>query len=229
MTIGTISAAYIVAAILFIMSLAGLSNQETSSRGNWYGIIGMTIAILATIMNPAVTGYGWLILAMLIGGSIGAYMASKVEMTQMPELVAILHSFVGLAAVLVGFASYFDPTLHLQGTEKTIHNVEVYLGILIGAVTFTGSVVAFGKLSGKIGSKPLLLPSRHLLNLGILVICILLGAWFLGAGKSAGTIALVLMTLFAFAFGVHMVMAIGGADMPVVISMLNSYLSLIHI
>ena len=223
MTIGTISAAYIVAAILFIMSLAGLSNQETSSRGNWYGIIGMTIAILATIMNPAVTGYGWLILAMLIGGSIGAYMASKVEMTQMPELVAILHSFVGLAAVLVGFASYFDPTLHLQGTEKTIHNVEVYLGILIGAVTFTGSVVAFGKLSGKIGSKPLLLPSRHLLNLGILVICILLGAWFLGAGKSAGTIALVLMTLFAFAFGVHMVMAIGGADMPVVISMLNSY------
>jgi len=218
-----ISAAYIAAAILFILSLSGLSNQETAKRGNWYGIIGMAIAVIATILNPAVTGYGWLIIAIVIGGAIGSRMAAKVEMTQMPELVAILHSFVGLAAVLVGFATYFDPTLHLVGTERTIHNVEIYLGILIGAVTFTGSVVAFGKLSGKIGSKPLLLPSRHMLNLGLLVASIIIGNWFLGADHGAGTIWLVIMTLLAFAFGVHMVMAIGGADMPVVISMLNSY------
>lgn len=218
-----ISAAYIAAAILFILSLAGLSNQETAKRGNWYGIIGMAIAVIATILNPAVNAYGWLIVAIVIGGTVGARMAAKVEMTQMPELVAILHSFVGLAAVLVGFATYFDPTLHLVGTERTIHNVEIYLGILIGAVTFTGSVVAFGKLSGKIGSKPLLLPSRHLLNLGLLIASILIGNWFLGADHGDGTIWLVIMTILAFAFGVHMVMAIGGADMPVVISMLNSY------
>jgi len=218
-----ISAAYIAAAILFILSLSGLSNQETAKRGNWYGIVGMAIAIFATILNPAVNGYGWLIIAILIGGTIGSRMAAKVEMTQMPELVAILHSFVGLAAVLVGFATYFDPTTHFVGTERTIHNVEIYLGILIGAVTFTGSVVAFGKLSGKIGSKPLMLPNRHMLNLGLLVASIVIGNWFLGADHGAGTFWLVVMTILAFAFGVHMVMAIGGADMPVVISMLNSY------
>jgi len=223
MTSGAISAAYIAAAILFILSLSGLSNQETSKRGNWYGIIGMTIAIVATILNKQVDAYGWLILAMVIGGGIGVRLAQRVEMTQMPELVAILHSFVGMAAVLVGFASYYDPNMHHVGAAQTIHNVEIYLGILIGAVTFTGSVVAFGKLSGKIGSKPLLLPNRHLLNLGILILCILLGKWFLGSDQGVGTTALILMTLFAFAFGVHMVMAIGGADMPVVISMLNSY------
>jgi len=220
---GTITAAYIAAAILFILSLSGLSAQESSKRGNWYGIIGMAIAIIATILNPNVDSYGWIIIAMAIGGFIGARLAAKVEMTEMPELVAILHSFVGMAAVLVGFASYFDPTTAYVGTAKTIHNVEIYLGILIGAVTFTGSVVAYGKLNGKIGSKPLLLPGRHLLNLGALVLSIIICFWFLGAGHGAGTTALILMTLIAFAFGVHMVMAIGGADMPVVISMLNSY------
>ncbi len=223
MEMGTISAAYIASAILFILSLAGLSNQETSRRGNWYGIIGMAIAIIATILNKNVDAYGWLILAMVIGGGIGARLASRVEMTQMPELVAILHSFVGMAAVLVGFASFFDPANTLVGAAATIHNVEVYLGVLIGAVTFTGSVVAFGKLNGKIGSKPLLLPMRHQLNLGLLGLSILLGWWFLSAGHDGGTLPLVIMTLIAFAFGVHMVMAIGGADMPVVISMLNSY------
>ena len=222
MSMGTISAAYIAAAILFILSLSGLSNQETSKRGNWYGIIGMAIAVFATIMNPNVNSYGWLILAGVIGGTIGARLASKVEMTQMPELIAILHSFVGMAAVLVGFASYFDAPANLHGAAATIHNVEVYLGILIGAVTFTGSVVAFGKLNGKIGSKPLMLPMRHQLNLGMVVLWIIIGSWFLSSGHD-GTFPLILMTLIAFAFGVHMVMAIGGADMPVVISMLNSY------
>lgn len=222
MSMGTISAAYIAAAILFILSLSGLSNQETSKRGNWYGIIGMAIAVFATIMNPNVNSYGWLILAGVIGGTIGARLASKVEMTQMPELIAILHSFVGMAAVLVGFASYFDAPANLYGAAATIHNVEVYLGILIGAVTFTGSVVAFGKLNGKIGSKPLMLPMRHQLNLGMVVLWIIIGSWFLSSGHD-GTFPLILMTLIAFAFGVHMVMAIGGADMPVVISMLNSY------
>jgi NAD(P) transhydrogenase subunit beta len=223
MSMGTISAAYIAAAILFILSLSGLSNQETAKRGNWYGIIGMTIAIVATIMNGSVTSYGWLILAGVIGGTIGARLASKVEMTQMPELIAILHSFVGMAAVLVGFASYFDPVADLYGAAATIHNVEVYLGVLIGAVTFTGSVVAFGKLNGKIGSKPLMLPMRHQLNIGMVVLWLVIGSWFLGAEHGEGTLPLILMTLIAFAFGVHMVMAIGGADMPVVISMLNSY------
>ena len=220
---GTITAAYIAAAILFILSLAGLSHQESSRRGNWYGIIGMTIAVVATVLNPEVDNYSWLIVAMVIGGAIGARLAARVEMTQMPELVAILHSFVGMAAVLVGFGSYFDPAFSFSGTEKTIHNVEVYLGVLIGAVTFTGSVVAFGKLSGKVGSKPLMLPGRHLLNLAILIACVVIGAWFLGADKTSGTIALLIMTALAFLFGIHMVMAIGGADMPVVISMLNSY------
>ncbi|MFT4635982.1 MAG: NAD(P) transhydrogenase subunit beta [Arenicella sp.] len=223
MSMGTISAAYIAAAILFILSLSGLSNQETAKRGNWYGIIGMTIAIVATIMNGSVTSYGWLILAGVIGGTIGARLASKVEMTQMPELIAILHSFVGMAAVLVGFASYFDPVEGLYGAAATIHSVEVYLGVLIGAVTFTGSVVAFGKLNGKIGSKPLMLPMRHQLNIGMVVLWVVIGSWFVGADHGAGTLPLILMTLIAFAFGIHMVMAIGGADMPVVISMLNSY------
>ena len=223
MSMGTITAAYIAAAILFILSLSGLSNQETARRGNWYGIIGMSLAIIAIILNPSVNSYGWLILAMVVGGTIGARLAAKVEMTQMPELIAILHSFVGMAAVLVGFSSYFDPNSSLVGAAKTIHEVEVYLGILIGAVTFTGSVVAFGKLSGRVGSKPLLLPGRHYLNLGALLLSIAIGSWFVGADHTTGTIALILMTVIAFAFGIHMVMAIGGADMPVVISMLNSY------
>ena len=223
MNTGMITAAYIVAAILFILSLSGLSHQESARRGNWFGIAGMAIAIVATVLNSEVTNYALIIAMMLIGGGIGAFMAARVQMTQMPELVAILHSFVGLAAVLVGFASYFDPNVHFEGVEKTIHNVEIYLGILIGAVTFTGSVVAFGKLNGKIGSQPLMLPFRHLLNLGIVVLWILLLFAFLGSGVTFGSLVLVVMTLLALAFGVHMVMAIGGADMPVVISMLNSY------
>lgn len=222
LTMGTINAAYIAAAVLFILSLSGLSNQETARRGNWYGIIGMAIAVIATVLNPNVQSYGWMMLAMLIGGTVGARFAAKVEMTEMPELIAILHSFVGMAAVLVGYASYLDPSLHMVGAAKTIHEVEIYLGILIGAVTFTGSVVAYGKLSGKLSSSALTLPGKHFLNLGILVACILSGWWFVG-DASGGTFALILMTLLAFAFGVHMVMSIGGADMPVVISMLNSY------
>lgn len=220
---GMVTAAYIIAAILFILSLAGLSKQETARRGNLFGIAGMVIAIAATILSDSVTSYGWLIVMMLIGGAIGAYLAGKVQMTQMPELVAILHSFVGLAAVLVGFASYLNPDAHHEGAEATIHNVEIYLGILIGALTFTGSVVAFGKLNGKLSSSPLILPHRHLLNAGIGVVCLLLMFVFLRAGVGLGTTILVVMTLLSFAFGIHMVMAIGGADMPVVISMLNSY------
>ncbi|MEJ2176914.1 MAG: NAD(P)(+) transhydrogenase (Re/Si-specific) subunit beta [Gammaproteobacteria bacterium] len=224
MNTGFIISAYILSSILFILSLGGLSHQETARRGNVYGIIGMTIAIVATLMSDQVGNYTLIIIPMVIGGAIGAYFASRVEMTAMPELVAILHSFVGLAAVLVGFATYIDPDNHFNGVEKTIHDVEIYLGILIGAVTFTGSVIAFGKLRGSIGSKPLTLPGRHWMNLGILVICIILGKVFLNADSTAGGIApLIIMTLLAFAFGVHMVMAIGGADMPVVISMLNSY------
>ncbi len=224
MTEGMITTAYIAASILFILALGGLSNQETARRGNLYGILGMTIALVATIAGAQVTSYGILGTCMVIGAVVGIMVAARVQMTQMPELVAILHSFVGLAAVLVGFASYLDPESHLIGTERTIHEVEIYLGVLIGAVTFTGSVVAFGKLSARITSKPLYLPARHLLNLGLGLACIWLGVGFVGAESTGyGMFALIIMTLIAFAFGVHMVMAIGGADMPVVISMLNSY------
>lgn len=230
---GMVTAAYIIAAILFILSLSGLSKQETARRGNQFGIAGMALAVLATVVGDGVSNYGVLLVTVGIGGAFGAYLARRVEMTQMPELVAILHSFVGLAAVLVGFATYLDPESNYVGTERTIHDVEIYLGILIGALTFTGSVIAFGKLSGKVGSKPLILPGRHMLNIGIGVACAILLFMFLGtapevadaasSGKGAGTAILVIVTLLAFAFGVHMVMAIGGADMPVVISMLNSY------
>ena len=164
-----ISMAYIAAAILFILSLSGLSNQETSRRGNYYGMVGMAIAILATVLNPSFTAYGILIIALVVGGLIGARAAFKVEMTQMPELVAVMHSLVGIAAVLVGYASFMDTTSTLTGSEKTIHEIEIYLGVLIGAVTFSGSVIAFGKLSGKIGGKPMLLPARHWLNLCMLL------------------------------------------------------------
>jgi len=224
MTEGTITVAYIAASILFILALGGLSNQETARKGNVYGMVGMLIAVLATVLGARVTGYGTIIVCMAIGGSIGFYVAKKVEMTQMPELVAILHSFVGLAAVLVGFANYMDETVHFEGVEATIHDIEIYLGVLIGAVTFTGSVIAFGKLKGIVTSKPVLLKGRNALNLSILLLCIWLGASFVGADSpSGGMLPLIFMTIIAFAFGVHMVMAIGGADMPVVISMLNSY------
>lgn len=224
MTSGVVTISYIAASILFILSLGGLSNQETARRGNIYGIVGMAIAILATIFSAHVGGYEKLFPAMLVGLVIGAYIASRVEMTQMPELVAILHSFVGLAAVLVGFASYLDPGSHFEGVEKTIHEVEIYLGIFIGAITFTGSVIAFGKLKGLISGKPLLLPARHWLNLTAILVSVYLGYVFLGsADTQAGMMPLLVMTAIALLIGIHLVMAIGGADMPVVVSMLNSY------
>ena len=215
---------YIIATILFILSLSGLSNHETARKGNYYGMFGMAIAILATALSASVSSYMILIIALLMGGFIGTKAALKVEMTQMPELVAIMHSLVGMAAVLVGYANFMDDSLSLEGVEKTIHEVEIYIGILIGAVTFSGSVIAFGKLSERISGKPLLLPNRHFLNLGLLVSAILLGSWFLSSAETGGgTFPLLLITIVALAFGVHMVMAIGGADLPVVVSMLNSY------
>ncbi len=217
---------YIGATILFILSLGGLSNPETSRRGNLYGIIGMTIAVLATVFGPRVTAAGipWIVGTMVIGGSIGLYAARTVQMTQMPELVALMHSLVGLAAMLVGFASYIDTSTVLSGAEKAVHELEIYIGIYIGAVTFSGSIIAFGKLSGKIGGKPMLLPARHLLNLIGALLVIYFAYDFLQAHTpSDGTLALVVMTVVGLLFGIHMVMAIGGADMPVVVSMLNSY------
>ena len=218
--------AYLGAAILFVLSLGGLSNPETSRRGNLFGMIGMVLAVLATVFGPRVSpaGIAWIVGALVIGGGIGLYAAKTVKMTQMPELVALMHSLVGLAACLVGFASYVDTSLHFQGAEQTIHEVEIYVGILIGAITFSGSLIAFGKLNGKIGGKPVLLPGRHWLNLAALLLAIWFGGRFLDAATpGAGMAALVVMTLIALLFGVHMVMAIGGADMPVVVSMLNSY------
>jgi len=219
---------YIGATILFILSLGGLSNQETALRGNLYGMVGMTIAVLATIFGPQVTGAGipWIIGAMVIGGSIGMYAARTVQMTQMPELVALMHSMVGLAAMLVGFSTFIDPEASkgFTGAAKSIHEMEIYIGILIGAVTFSGSIVAFGKLSGRIGGNPLLLPARHWLNLLGLLVVIWFGREFMNAHSiSEGMMPLIIMTVIALLFGIHMVMAIGGADMPVVVSMLNSY------
>jgi len=225
-TLATVS--YIGATILFILSLGGLSNPETSRRGNLYGIIGMAIAVLATVFGPRVTpaGYAWIIAAMVVGASIGLYAARIVRMTQMPELVALMHSLVGLAAMLVGFANYIDPAAAgvFEGAEKTIHELEIYIGVLIGAVTFSGSVIAFGKLSAKISGKPVLLPGRHWLNLIGLLVVIGFGWRFINThAVTDGMTPLVVMTVIALLFGIHMVMAIGGADMPVVISMLNSY------
>jgi len=219
---------YIGATILFILSLGGLSNQETSRRGNLYGMIGMAIAVLATVFGPQVTAAGipWIIGAMLVGGSVGLYAARTVQMTQMPELVALMHSMVGLAAMLVGFATFIDPEAAkgFTGAAKAIHEMEIYIGILIGAITFAGSIIAFGKLSGRIGGNPLLLPGRHWMNLTGLLVVIYFGREFLHAETmSAGMTSLMVMTAIALLFGVHMVMAIGGADMPVVVSMLNSY------
>ncbi|EDT41635.1 Re/Si-specific NAD(P)(+) transhydrogenase subunit beta [Burkholderia ambifaria] len=226
MTSNLTTVSYIGAAILFILSLGGLANPETARRGNLLGMIGMLIAVLATVAGPRVSAAGipYVIAALVVGGAVGLYAAKKVQMTQMPELVALMHSLVGLAACLVGFASYIDTSLQLTGAEKAIHEVEIYVGILIGAVTFAGSIIAFGKLSGKIGGKPLLLPARHWLNLAALLIVIYYGRAFLHAETiQDGMLPLVVMTVFSLLFGVHMVMAIGGADMPVVVSMLNSY------
>jgi H+-translocating NAD(P) transhydrogenase subunit beta len=217
-------AAYLFASILFILSLGSLSSQESAKRGVIYGIIGMVIAVLATILGYGVHGHIYIISAIAVASIIGLLLARKVEMTSMPQLVAILHSFVGLAAVLVGFGSYLDPHTHtLVGTEHTIHLVEVFVGVFIGALTFTGSIIAWGKLEGKVRSKPLLYPGRHLVNIILLVVCIVLGVLFAGAEGTSGLNHLYLMTAISGFIGVMLVMAIGGADMPVVVSMLNSY------
>lgn len=225
MSEGIVTASYVGATILFILALGGLSNQETARRGNLYGMIGMAVALVATILG--VTGnMGILIAGLVLGGSIGLILAKRVQMTEMPELVAMLHSLVGLAAVLVGFANFMDLGRldHYNGVELTIHDVETYLGILIGAITLSGSVIAFGKLSGKIGGNPMLLPGRHFLNLILLLGSIWLCKEFVDqSAAGGGTMPLLIMTGIALLFGIHMVMAIGGADMPVVVSMLNSY------
>lgn len=220
MSAGLVTAAYIIAALFFILSLAGLSNQESARRGNVFGIAGMAIALIASIFSENTEGVVWILIAMILGAAIGIHRAKKVEMTEMPELIAILHSFVGLAAVFVGFNSYMDraavaPDMHY------IHLVEVFLGVFIGAVTFTGSIVAFGKLNGKLSSKPLSLPHKHKLNLAAIIVSLILLVLFVQADGS--TFALIVMTIIALAFGWHLVASIGGADMPVVISMLNSY------
>ncbi len=225
MSEGIVTAAYVGATILFILALGGLSSQETARRGNLFGILGMAVALLAT-MFAVTANLEILIVSMLIGASIGLVLAKRVEMTQMPELVAMLHSFVGLAAVLVGFANFMDPgrLQHYVGVELTIHDVETYLGILIGAITLSGSVIAFGKLSGKIDGNPMLIPGRHWFNLGLLLGSIYLCVVFVEQSATGGGLnPLLIMTGVALLFGIHMVMAIGGADMPVVVSMLNSY------
>ena len=225
MSEGIVTASYVGATILFILALGGLSNQETARRGNLYGMIGMAVALVATILG--VTGNMEILIAgLVLGGSIGLILAKRVQMTEMPELVAMLHSLVGLAAVLVGFANFMDPGRleHYASVELTIHDVETYLGILIGAITLSGSVIAFGKLSGKIGGNPMLLPGRHFLNLILLLGSIWLCKEFVDqSAAGGGTMPLLIMTGIALLFGIHMVMAIGGADMPVVVSMLNSY------
>ena len=218
------TAAYLFAGILFILSLGGLSSQESAKRGVYYGIVGMLIAIVSTVLGKDVNGHIYIIIAIAIASVIGIMVARKVQMTAMPQLVAILHSFVGLAAVLVGFGSYLDPhSANLPDTERTIHLVEVFIGVFIGAITFTGSIVAWGKLDGKIRSKPLLYPGRHLVNIILVIISIVLGVLFTTVSGTGGMLYLYIMTAIALFIGVMLVMAIGGADMPVVVSMLNSY------
>ncbi len=216
------NAAYLGSIILFILALGGLSNQETARRGNFYGMLGMAIALVAAIAG--ITGnHAILVGTLVVGGAVGFVLARRVQMTQMPELVAMLHSLVGLAAVLVGYATYLDGH-HYEGAERTIHDIEIYVGILIGAVTFSGSVIAFLKLSARIGGKPLTLPAKHWLNLGLLIVTVVLGISFVEQSAEGGGLSpLLIMTVIALIFGIHMVMAIGGADMPVVVSMLNSY------
>ncbi|MWN89167.1 Re/Si-specific NAD(P)(+) transhydrogenase subunit beta [Gilliamella sp. Pra-s65] len=226
MSNGIIQAAYVIAALLFIFSLRGLSNQESAKSGNIYGMIGMAIALIAAVASIK-GGLHWIVIAMIIGATIGLYLAKKVEMTQMPELVALLHSFVGMAAVLVGLNSFLDLNNHSQlfhGSELTVHLVEIFVGVFIGAVTFSGSVVAFGKLNGRISSKPLSIPNKHYWNLAAIVVSIILMYTFIEVEKGTGALlSLLIMAIIAFVFGFHLVASIGGADMPVVISMLNSY------
>ena len=221
---GFINSLYIIASIFFILSLGGLSHQESAVRGNVFGILGMILAVGGTIAAKSLDNIGIVIGMMAVGGVIGILVTMRVRMTAMPQLVAILHSLVGLAAVLVGFANFIEPLVEFEGTEKVVHEVEIFVGVFIGAITFTGSVAAFGKLQGIISSSPLMLPLRHWLNLAIVIVCVWLGAEFLTADSLvSGTNVLLIMTLLAFILGLHLVLAIGGADMPVVISMLNSY------
>ena len=218
------TAAYLFASILFILSLSGLSSQESAKRGVLYGIVGMIIAIFATVLGQGVEGHIYIIAAISVASVIGIMLARKVEMTSMPQLVAILHSFVGLAAVLVGVGSYLDPaTQALTGAEHTIHLIEVFAGIFIGAITFTGSIVAWGKLDGKIPSKPWSFAGLQMMNLILLLACVAMGFFFCKAEGTSGMLYLGIMTAIASFIGIVLVMAIGGGDMPVVVSMLNSY------
>jgi H+-translocating NAD(P) transhydrogenase subunit beta len=221
---GLVTTAYLVSGIFFVLSLGGLSKQETARRGNLYGILGMALAILATFLSGQVENFKLLIPLMLGGAVIGAILAKRVEMTSMPELVAILHSFVGAAAVLVGLSSFLDPGHALMaGADKLIHDIEILLGVFIGGVTFTGSVIAFGKLRGSLSGKPLLLRARHVLNLGMVGASIWFGSQFLEQGHDQAWVSLLIVMVISFVLGVHLIVAIGGADMPVVVSMLNSY------
>ena len=223
MTTGLLTASYITASVLFILALGGLSNQEKAKRAVWYGIVGMIIAVIATIFGNSVfvtEWLNWLIIAIVVGSIIGAFVAKKVQMTGMPQLVAALHSFVGLAAVFIGINSALLPHTEMSSSQLIIHNVEVFVGVFIGAITFTGSIVAFGKLSEIITGKALILPGRHTLNIIMLLACFTLGYMFL---THSGNWTLIVMTIIAFIIGAHLVLAIGGADMPVVVSMLNSY------
>jgi NAD(P) transhydrogenase subunit beta len=224
-TQGLVAVCYIASAVLFILALGGLSHPETARRGNLYGMVGMTLALVAAIFGVVTANYTVLLGGLVGGSAIGLVLARRVQMTQMPELVAILHSLVGLAAVLVGFANFLGHgAAAMTSAEKAVHDIETYLGILIGAVTFSGSIIAFGKLSAKISGKPLTLPGRHLFNLALLVATIWFGWVFVrDAPAGGGLMPLLIMTGIALVFGIHMVMAIGGADMPVVVSMLNSY------
>jgi NAD(P) transhydrogenase subunit beta len=223
MTQNLISMVYLGSAVLFVLSLLGLNNPETARRGNFYGIFGMAIALVATLFAGHVTNWLMILGAVILGAVIGLFAAKKVKTTQLPELVALMHSLVGLAAVLVGLSSFLDQTKVLSGTEKTIHDLEVYIGILVGAVTFSGSLVAYGKLLGSISGSPLLLPARHWLNLIVVISIAVLGSQFLNAAHDQALIYLFAMVGLSLLLGIHMVMAIGGADMPVVVSMLNSY------
>ena len=215
-----VTAIYIAASVLFILSLGGLSNQEKAKRAVWFGIVGMALAVFGTVFGPKVSGFIWIIPMIVIGSIIGTVVAQRVEMTGMPQLVAALHSFVGIAAVFIGINSHIEPPSNLFGAELIIHDIEIFIGVFIGAVTATGSVIAYGKLSGTIDGKALLLPARNWLNLAAVLFCVWLGALFL---NHVGSWPLYLMTIVALIFGAHLVMAIGGADMPVVVSMLNSY------
>ena len=220
MSANIVTAIYIAASVLFILSLGGLSNQESAKRAVWYGIVGMALAVGATIFGPQVTISNMLILMIAVGSVIGIVVARRVEMTGMPQLVAALHTFVGAAAVFIGINSHIAPPAGLAGAELIIHEVEIFLGVFIGAVTTTGSIIAFGKLSGMLDGKPLTLPGRNILNLIAVLGCVWLGGMYL---NQPADWTLYLMTAIALIFGAHLVMAIGGADMPVVVSMLNSY------